>query len=279
MIIPAHEEISVRIQCNLLSLNRSMVYYTPKGESLLNLKLMRLIDEQFLKTPFYGSRQMARFLKREGYCVSRNRVRRLMKKMGITAVYQAPRTSIANKTHRIYPYLLRGLDIKHSNQVWCTDITYLPTKTGFMYLVAVMDWYSRKVLSWRISNTMDTNFCIEALDQAIENYGVPEIFNTDQGSQFTSFEFTNVLRNHKIKISIDGKGRWMDNVFIERLWRSLKYEALYLHNPETGSALKIVIKQWINFYNSERPHSTFDGNTPNEVYLENFPLKGNRIAA
>jgi putative transposase len=240
---------------------------------------MRLIDEQFLKTPFYGSRQMARFLKREGYCVSRNRVRRLMKKMGITAVYQAPRTSIANKTHRIYPYLLRGVDINHSNQVWCTDITYLPTKSGFMYLIAVMDWYSRKVLSWRISNTMDINFCIEALEQAIDNYGVPIIFNTDQGSQFTSFEFTNILHKNKIKISMDGNGRWMDNVFIERLWRSLKYEALYLHNPETGSEVKSVVKQWIEFYNSERPHSTFDGSTPNEVYFKKLPLKGNTIAA
>ena len=178
---------------------------------------MRLIDEQFLITPFYGSRQMARPLRRQGYCVGRHRVRRLMKLMGIQAIYQKPRTSMPHPDHKIYPYLLWNLSITRSNQVWCADITYIPIKRGFLYLVSIMDWYSRKVLSWRISNTMDARFCVEALEDALRLHGKPEIFNTDQGSQFTSFDFTNVLNENKIRISMDGKGRWMDNVFIERL--------------------------------------------------------------
>jgi len=269
MIDSENKDISVRSQCNLLSLNRSNIYYKPKGENELNLKLMRLIDEQYIKTPFYGSRQMARFLRREGYCVSRKRVRRLMRKMGICAIYQSPKTSNPDKQHKIYPYLLRDMKIDKVNQVWCTDITYIPIKRGFMYLIAVMDWHSRKVLSYRLSNTMDVDFCIKVLEDAIEKHGTPEIFNTDQGSQFTSLDFTNTLKSNNIKISMDGKGRWMDNVFIERLWRSLKYEALYLHNPETANEAKSIIKQWINFYNTERPHSTFDGQTPDEVYFKN----------
>ena len=227
---------------------------------------MRLIDEQYLKTPFYGSGQLARHLRREGYCVGRHRIRRLMRLMGIEAIYQAPRTSDPHPEHKVYPYLLRGLEIPRPNQVWCTDITYIPMGRGFLYLVAIMDWYSRKVLSWRLSNTMDTSFCLEALEEAIDKYGTPEIFNTDQGSQFTSLDFTGLLKAHEIKISMDGKGRWMDNVFIERLWQSLKYECVYLKAFTDGLHAKTEIGAWIRYYNGSRPPSTFGGRTPAEVY-------------
>jgi putative transposase len=227
---------------------------------------MRIINEQFMQTPFYGTRRMTNHLKRQGYAVGRGRIRRLMHKLGLQAIYQAPRTSNPHPDHKIYPYLLRGLNIEKSNQVWCTDITYIPLKNGFLYLVAIMDWYSRKVLSWRLSNTMDTTFCVEALQEAMKKYGKPEIFNTDQGSQFTSSEFTNVLKDAGIKISMDGRGRWMDNVFIERLWRSLKYECVYLHAFETGSQVRQGINEWMDLYNFRRPHETFDGHTPYEMY-------------
>lgn len=273
MVEPANANLSLSKQCELLSISRSSWYYTPKGENPLNLKLMRLIDEQYLKTPFYGSRQMARYLRREGYCVGRHRVRRLMRLMGIEAIYQTPRTSIPHPNHKIYPYLLRDLEITHPNQVWCTDITYIPMGRGFLYLVAIMDWYSRKVLSWRLSNTLDTHFCLEALEEAIGKYGAPDIFNTDQGSQFTSFDFTGLLKEHQIKISMDGKGRWMDNVFIERLWRSLKYECVYLKAFTDGLHARQEIGEWIRFYNDQRPHSTFNGKTPAEVY-NGHPYKG-----
>jgi len=261
-------KLSIQQQCYLLSISRSNYYYKPIGESELNMKLMRLIDEQHLETPFYGSRQMTRWLSGQGYCVSRKRVRRLMRKMGLHAIYQRPKTSIPDKQHKIYPYLLREMHIDHANKVWCTDITYIPMKKGFLYLVAIMDWHSRKVLSWRISNTMDTNFCIEALEEAIAIYGCPEVFNSDQGSQFTSIDFTDVLKKNNIQISMDGKGRWMDNVFIERLWRSLKYECIYLHAFESGQETRQGIKKWITLYNNERPHSSLDGKTPSEVYYE-----------
>ena len=251
--LPFGYNLSIRAQCKLLSISRSGLYYMPKGESILNLKLMRLIDEQFMKTPFYGSRQMARHLQREGYCVSRHRVRRLMRKMGIQAIYQAPKTSQPHPAHKIYPYALKGLKITYPNQVWCTDITYIPIKGGFLYLIAIMDWYSRKVLSWRLSNTMEVGFCVEALEDALRNYPAPKIFNTDQGAQFTSFEFTNVLKGNDIKISMDGKGRWMDNVFIERLWRSLKYECVYLNAIENGAQARKDIAAWLDFYNHARP--------------------------
>ena len=266
MVDPANDNLGISRQCKLLSINRSTFYSPSKGENPLNLKLMRLIDEQFLKTPFYGSRQMARHLRREGYCVGRHRVRRLMKLMGIQAIYQAPRTSAPHPEHKIYPYLLRGLEINRPNQVWCTDITYIPMGRGFLYLVAIMDWHSRKVLSWRLSNTMDTSFCLEALEEAIDKYGSPEIFNTDQESQFTSLDFTGLLKAHEVKISMDGKGRWMDNVFIERLWRSLKYECVYLKAFTNGLHARHEIREWIRYYNDSRPHSTFDGKTPSEVY-------------
>ena len=266
MIDPANDSLSLVRQCHLLSISRSSWYYVPKGENSLNLKLMSLIDEQFLETPFYGSRQMARHLRREGYCVSRHRVRRLMRLMGIQAIYQTPRTSQPHPDHKIYSYLLRDLDITRPNHVWCADITYILMGRGFLYLVAIMDWGSRKVLSWRLSNTMDTQFCLEALEEAFAKYGFPEIFNTDQGSQFTSHSFTGVLRAHGIKISMDGKGRWMDNVFIERLWRSCKYECVYLKYFIDGSHARKEIGAWMRYYNVTRPHSTFDGQTPNEVY-------------
>jgi putative transposase len=265
-MIEASSELSIQKQCHLLSISRASYYYASKGESPLNLTLMQLIDTQHLVTPFYGSRQMARWLRRKGYCVSRKRVRRLMRKMGLHAIYQRPRTTLPNKYHTVYPYLLRNLSVEKPNQVWCTDLTYIPMQKGFLYLVAVMDWHSRKVLSWRLSNTMDTQFCIEALEEAIATYGCPEIFNSDQGSQFTSNEFIRILQEHKIKISMDGKGRWMDNVFIERLWRSLKYECVYLHAFESGSEAKDGINTWINLYNSERPHSSLGDLTPDECY-------------
>jgi putative transposase len=266
MIEPDHPELSIVRQCELVLINRSGFYYQPAGETPLNLELMRLIDRQFLETPWYGSRQMARHLRREGYTVGRKRIRRLMAKMGLEPIYQRPRTTVPHPEHRIYPYLLRELVIDRPNQVWCADITYIPMRRGFLYLVAVMDWATRKVLSWRVSNTMDADFCIEALEEALERFGKPEIFNTDQGSQFTSPRFTGVLRAASVRISMDGRGRWMDNVFIERLWRSLKYECIYLHAFETGSALRAGLRTWIGYYNAQRPHSTLAGQTPDEAY-------------
>lgn len=274
MVNPQIQEVSLVKQCELLSISRSGWYYAPKGENPLNLKLMRLIDEQFLKTPFYGSRQMMRYLKRQGYCVGRGRIRRLMKLMGIEAIYQKPITSMKHPENKVYPYLLRHLKVNSPNQVWCTDITYIPIKRGFLYLIAVIDWYSKKVLSWRISNTLDTHFCIEALEEALEKYPHPEIFNTDQGSQFTSFEFTTVLKEHGIKISMDGRGCWKDNVFIERLWRSLKYECVYLNAFENGIEARKEIGDWIKFYNMERPHSRFGLKTPSEAYMIYSHIKG-----
>jgi putative transposase len=230
--------LSVVRQCELLGISRSGFYYEPVGESEANLRLMRLIDEQFMETPFYGSRQMMRHLYRLGYAAGRDRVRRLMRLMGLAAVYQRPRTSVPHPEHVVFPYLLRDLPIDRPNQVWCADITYIPMRRGFLYLVAIMDWASRKVLSWRVSNTMEADFCIEALQEALDRFGHPEIFNTDQGSQFTSRAFVSVLTDAGILVSMDGRGRWLDNVFIERLWRSLKYECVYLHAYETGSELR-----------------------------------------
>ena len=267
MVDPKHPTLPVKRQCQLVSISRSCYYGSRQGESDLNLTLMRLIDEQFMETPFYGSRQMARHLKRQGYVVSRKRVRRLMAKMGLQAIYQKPKTTVRHPEHQIYPYLLRGLTIDRPNQVWCTDITYIPMRRGFLYLVAIMDWFSRKVLAWRLSNTMDVEFCIEALEEAMAKHGRPEIFNTDQGSQFTSPRFTQVLRDANVRPSMDGRGRWMDNVFIERLWRSLKYECVYLNAFETGSEARLGIGRWIEYYNHFRPHSTFAGLTPDEVYV------------
>ncbi len=266
MIDPDHPRLSIARQCELLSVNRSCYYYQPSGETDLNLKLMRLIDEQYLEAPFYGPRQMTRHLRRQGYAVSRKRIGRLMKLMGLAAIYQKPNTSKPHPQHQIYPYLLRGMSIERPNQVWCADISYIPMQRGFLYLVAIMDWASRKVLSWRLSNTMEVDFCVAALEEALERYGRPEIFNTDQGSQFTSDAFTGTLQDAGVQISMDGKGRWMDNVMIERLWRSLKYECIYLHAFETGPEVRQGLKSWIDFYNTRRPHSSLDDRTPDEAY-------------
>jgi len=227
---------------------------------------MRLLDEQFLETPWYGSRQMARHLRRLGHAVGRKRVRRLMARMGLAAIYQRPRTTVPHPEHWIYPYLLRHLVVDRPSQVWCADITYIPMRRGFLYLVAVMDWATRRVLSWRLSNTMDVDFCIAALEEALARFGRPEIFNSDQGGQFTSPRFTEVLTAADVRISMDGRGRWMDNVFMERLWRSLKYECVYLHAFETGSELRAGLLRWIGYYNTRRPHSSLGSLTPDEAY-------------
>ena len=251
---------------------RSSFYYAPKGESPENLALMRRIDELFLKSPFYGSRQMVRQLRREGVWGGRHRVRRLMRLMGLAAIYQAPRTSTPHPAHRIYPYLLRNIAVERPDHVWCADITYIPVRRGFLYLVAIMDWATRHVLAWRLSNTMDARFCVEALRDAMAKYGKPAIFNTDQGSQFTSLDFTGVLTDAEIAISMDGRGRCMDNIFIERLWRSLKYEAVYLHEMTDGFTAERVIGAWVDFYNTERPHSALGGRTPAEAYAARRPV-------
>lgn len=263
-----YDRLSVARQCELVGISRSSHYYTARGESEFNLDLMRRIDRQYLETPWYGSRQMARHLRRDGISVGRNRVRRLMRLLGLQAIYQKPRTSLPNEQHRVYPYLLRDLVIDRPNRVWCADITYIPMRRGFLYLVAVMDWHTRAVLSWRLSNTMESGFCVEALREALSRYGRPEIFNTDQGSQFTSEEFTTVLIDAGIRISMDGKGRWMDNVFIERLWRSLKYECVYLREFATGYDTSREIGVWLDYYNTKRPHSSLADKTPMEVYWE-----------
>ena len=227
---------------------------------------MRLIDEQYLKTPTWGSRSMRNHLRRLGYKINRKRVQRLMRLMGLEAIYPRPKTSRPHPEHKVYPYLLRNLNIDRPNQVWTTDITYIPMSRGFMYLVAVMDWHSRKVLAWRLSNTMETDFCVEAVEEAIRRYGTPEIFNTDQGSQFTSDDFTGVLKDHGIAISMDGRGRALDNIFIERLWWTLKYNYIYLRSFENGSHLRKGLRGWFSFYNQERFHQALDNLTPDEVY-------------
>jgi putative transposase len=268
MVEPGHPGLSITRQCDLLSFSRSTWYYNARGESELNLKLMRLIDELFLEDPTYGARQMARHLKRMGYCIGRKRVSRLMLKMGIEAIYQKPKTSKPHPEHKKYPYLLRELAITEPDQVWCADITYIPMRRGFLYLVAIMDWASRKILSWRLSNTLDDDFCVSALKEALVKYGRPGIFNTDQGSQFTSIDFTQTLIDAGVSISMDGKGRWMDNVMIERLWRTLKYGCVYLNAFETGSEAREGIGKWFKRYNELRPHSSLDGMTPDEVYFK-----------
>ena len=254
MIETGHPRLSIGKQCALLSISRSSFYFKPKGETAFNLALMRLIDEQFLETPFYGVRQMTWHLRNEGHSVNEKRIHRLMRLMGLTPIYQRPNTSKAAKGHKTYPYLLKGLRVDRPNQVWCADITYLPMRRGFLYLVAIMDWHTRKVLAWRISNTQEADFCVEALNEAIHRFGAPEIMNTDQGSQFTSFAWTDRLKCHGVRLSMDGKGRFLDNIFVERLWRSLKYECVYLHAWETGSEAKAGVNKWMEFYNRKRPH-------------------------
>ncbi|MDF2640561.1 MAG: integrase [Novosphingobium lindaniclasticum] len=266
MVESAHHRLSIAAQRRLLRISRSSYHYAPMPETDETLTLMTVIDATFLDCPRYGSRQMARHLRRAGHEVGRHRMRRLMAKMGLTPIYQRPRTSDPHPQHRVYPYLLRKLAIERPNHVWCADVTYIPMRSGFLYLVAIMDWATRKVLAWRLSNTMDAGFCVAALEEALARFGKPEIFNTDQGSQFTSYAFTSVLRDAEVRISMDGRGRWMDNVFIERLWRSLKYECVYLHAFETGSELRAGLGRWITYYNTQRPHSGLAGRTPVEAY-------------
>jgi putative transposase len=268
MIDATDPKLSVSRQCRLLRLNRSSYYYKKKPIKPEDLELMRLIDEQYLKTPSWGSRSMRNHLRRLGYKINRKRVQRLMRLMGLEAIYPKPKTSRPHPAHKVYPYLLRNMVVERPNQVWAADITYIPMNRGFMYLVAVMDWHSRKILSWRISNTLDTDFCVEAVEEALSRYGVPEIFNTDQGAQFTSNEFTELLKSHKVQISMDGRGRVQDNIFIERLWWTLKYQYLYLWSFNNGTELRQGLDQWFEFYNSERCHQALDNLTPNEVYFD-----------
>jgi len=265
-MIDRTHSLPVTRQCQLLNLNRSSVYYQPLGISDEDLKLMRLIDEIHLKRPFYGSRRIRDDLQDLGHPLNRKKVQRLMRQMGIMALYPKAHTSRPGKGHKIYPYLLRGLMIDRPNQVWATDLTYIPMARGFVYVVAIIDWYSRKVLSWRVSNSMDADPCVEALEEAISRYGTPEIFNTDQGSQFTSDAFTGVLKDADIKISMDGKGRWVDNVFVERLWRSLKYEEVYIKAYDTVAEARLGIGNYFQFYNRERRHQSLDRQTPDQVY-------------
>ncbi len=265
LIEPEHPEISIARQCELLSLTRSAYYYRPKGVNRDNQAVMRLIDEEYTRHPFYGSRRIAAWLKRQGHDVNRKRVSRLMKEMGIEAVYPKLNLSRQAVEHRKYPYLLRGVAIESPDQVWSSDITYIRLKHGFIYLVAVIDWYSRYVLSFEISNTLDKEFCIKALEKAL-TVSTPEIFNTDQGAQFTSGEFTGRLIENGIAVSMDGRGRALDNVFVERLWRSVKYEEVYLHDYESVREAVMRLGQYFWFYNMERPHQALNYETPNEVY-------------
>ncbi len=268
MIEPANDALSITTQCKLLTLPRASYYrdaaYAEETEE--NLQLMRLIDEEYMRHPFLGSRTLKHYLRRLGYKINRKRVQRLIKRMGLVSLAPKPNTSLGNKTHKVYPYLLRNLVVERTNQVWCTDITYIRMQGGFVYLVAVMDWYSRKVLSWELSNSMDSDFCVSALESAIRLYGTPEIFNTDQGSQFTSEAFTAVLKENGIKISMDGKGRWMDNIFIERLWRSVKYEEVYLNEYNSVADLRSRLGQYFEYYNHQRTHQSLSNATPAEIY-------------
>jgi putative transposase len=270
-MIDRSHDLPVTRQCQILELARSTAYYEPVPISPEDLVLMRRIDELHLDYPFAGSRMLRDLLRKEGHRIGRKHVRTLMRKMGIEALYCKPATSRRHVAHPVYPYLLRGLSIDRPNQVWATDITYVPMRRGFVYLAAVMDWATRKVLSWRVSNTLTPDFCIEAVQEAIARYGCPDIFNTDQGSQFTSSVFTGQILEHDIRISMDGKGCWRDNVFVERLWRSVKYEEVYLHAYDSVSEAKAGLGRYFNFYNAKRPHQSLDGQRPDEIYFNNLP--------
>jgi putative transposase len=266
VIEPAHPQISIARQCELVGLPRSTYYYQPGGESPENLHLMRLLDEQYTETPYYGIRRMTAWLKSQGYDVNHKRVARLLRTMGLETIYPHPRTSQPHPEHRMYPYLLRGMPITRTNQVWSTDITYIRLHGGFIYLVAVMDWFSRYVLSWAVSITMDVGFCLEALEQALE-LAHPDIFNTDQGAQFTSLDFTGRLQAAGIRISMDGRGRALDNVFVERLWRTVKYEEVYLKDYETPREAIQGLTAFFVRYNERRQHQSLDYQTPAAVYF------------
>ncbi len=267
LIEPHNLKISTTKQLKLLGINKSSYYYTPCVESGENLKIMRLMDEQYMLTPYYGVRRMHVFIKKQGYAVNLKRIRRLLRLIGLEAIYPKPNLSKPQQGHKIYPYLLKGLKINNTDQVWSSDITYIPMRSGFLYLVAVMDWYSRYILSWKISNSLDVAFCLDALDDAFQ-FGCPEIYNSDQGSQFTSDSHIEKLKSKNIKISMDGKGRAIDNVFIERFWWSLKYEYVYLHAPETGQELYQGVSKYIKEYNYERPHQSLEYQTPSNMYYK-----------
>jgi putative transposase len=276
-MIDRAQALSVTRQARLLGLSRGSVYYEPVGTSETDLALMAAMDEVHMQLPFYGARRLRNELRERGFAVGREHVATLMRRMGMQALYPKRRLSVPHPGHRIYPYLLRGLDITHAGHVWCADVTYLPMARGFCYLTAIMDWASRRVLSFRLSNTLDASFCIEALEEALERFDAPEIFNTDQGSQFTSEGFTGLLETHGIKISMDGRGRWMDNVFIERLWRSVKYEEVYLKGYETIPEARRELAAYFDFYNRGRRHQGLEDRTPDEVYWST--LRKERTAA
>ena len=270
LIEPGHKQISILRQCELLELARSSFYYEPSSESQENLLLMRLIDEQYTRHPFYGSPRLTAWLRNEGYAMNHKRVERLMQLMGLEAIYPKPRTSRTNPENRVYPYLLRDAAIRRANQVWSTDITYVRMRQGFLYLVAILDWFSRYVVSWQLSNTLDTSFCLVALEEALEQ-GKPEIFNSDQGSQFTSRDFTGRLEGAGIRISMDGRGRVFDNIFVERLWRSVKYEEIFLKDYEEVKDVEKGLASYFDFYNQERLHQSLQYRTPASVYYDVRP--------
>jgi putative transposase len=271
-MIDREHELPITRQVKLLDISRGTVYYQPKPISPRDQALMNRIDRLHLELPFAGARMLRDLLRQEGHQVGRGKVSRLMKLMGIEALYRKPKTTQRHPAHRVYPYLLRNLAVTRPNQAWAMDITYIPMDRGFVYLAAVVDWYSRRVLSWKVSTTMDIHFCLEAVEEAMERHGKPEIMNTDQGSQFTSQAFTGLLMKNDIQISMDGKGAWRDNVFVERLWRSVKYEEVYLYAYDTVSSAKAGLDRYFRFYNSRRPHSSLDGQTPDQFYFEALPL-------
>lgn len=268
-VVKAHPRLSLNEQCNILSIHRSGLYYKPKGESLLNLRLMEAIDRYFIDHPYYGVERMTDYLNMDlGYRVNVKRIRRLYKLMNLQTIYAKPKTTKRNQSHAVYPYLLKGLKIERPNQVWQTDITYIPMFRGFMYMAAIIDVYSRKVLNWSISNSMTADWCIELLEDTIQMYGAPEIHNSDQGSQYTSQEYIETLKKHQIKISMDGKGRALDNVYIERFWRSIKQEKIYLNPPNGGLELYQMVKEYIQFYNEKRRHTEIGKMPPDQKYYQ-----------
>jgi putative transposase len=274
MVERENSALPISRQCRLLAVSRAAVYRKPAAISAEDLAIMALIDRQYLARPYYGSRRMAAWLAAQGHRVNRKRAQRLMRLLGLAAIYQRPNTSKPAAAHKVYPYRLGALAIERANQVWCADVTYIPMAKGFLYLVVIMDWASRAVLAWRLSNTLGADFCVEALEEALSRYGRPEIFNTDQGRQFTSEAFTGTLQSHGVAISMDGKGRCMDNIFVERLWRSLKYEEVYLHAYATVAEAKARIGAWLRFYNHERQHQSLGYRTPRQIYAQSLWVCG-----
>ena len=272
-MIDRNHKLPISSQAKVLSISRGTAYDQPKPVSPRDQMLMNRIDRLHLELPFAGARMLRDLLRQEGHKVGRKHVSTLMKRMGVEALYRKPRTTKRHPEHKVYPYLLRNLAVTRANQVWAMDLTYIPMARGFVYLAAVIDWYSRRVLAWKVSTTMDVHFCLEAVEEAMEKHGKPEIMNTDQGSQFTSQAFTGLLKDNDIRISMDGKGAWRDNVFVERLWRSVKYEEVYLHAYDSVSSTRAGLDRYFRFYNSRRPHSSLDRQTPDQVYFESLPRK------